>query len=286
MKTRLSITALLGFLFATPAVAQVDSVAICQGKDADFNRYGEYGNTLLHLAAQANACETAARLIAKGFDVNVRNDDGRTPLFLTPTSYFWMKESGRELLITDDTSREHAIQTAELLIAHGADVNARDGQDRTPLMSAARYGSVEISELLIAHGTDVNARDREYRTPLYNAAYNNAVEISELLIAHGADINVRDVEDDAPLHSAASGGAVEVAKLLIAKGADVNALSVFGETPLDSAFKADQLNKKLNKYARDAQQFSSIGKKSNWPSLKPMIDLLRTHGGECNKKCP
>ena len=46
------------------------------------------------------------------------------------------------------------------MIANGADVNARGkGYEKiTPLFYASRYGCKEIAELLIANGADVNAK--------------------------------------------------------------------------------------------------------------------------------
>ncbi|MDB4794710.1 ankyrin repeat domain-containing protein [bacterium] len=60
-------------------------------------------------------------------------------------------------------------------------------------------------ELLIAEGADVNAKGgwREW-TPLHYAALNGNKEIVELLIAKGADMNVTANEEWTPLHTTAS----------------------------------------------------------------------------------
>jgi ankyrin repeat protein len=83
----------------------------------------------------------------------------------------------------------------ELLIAKGADVNARDEDDLSPLHYASQK---EISELLIAEGADVNAMDRHGKTPLYTAAGGHK-EVVELLIANGVDVNVKDEDGETPL---------------------------------------------------------------------------------------
>jgi len=51
-------------------------------------------------------------------------------------------------------------------------------------------GQKEIAELLIAAGADVNAKNDNGWTPLHNAAGNNK-EVVELLIAKGADLNAK-----------------------------------------------------------------------------------------------
>jgi cytohesin len=61
----------------------------------------------------------------------------------------------------------------------GADVNAQDNDIRwTPLHVAAAFGHKEIAELLIAKGADVNAKSKR-GTPLSNAVKSGDKEIVE-----------------------------------------------------------------------------------------------------------
>ena len=57
-------------------------------------------------------------------------------------------------------------KTVELLIANGADVNAKEDGGWTPLHYAAEFGRKEVAELLIANDADVNAKGDEKKTPL------------------------------------------------------------------------------------------------------------------------
>ena len=43
---------------------------------------GKYGNTALHIAAHCGRVEMTKYLLAKGFDVNKRNELSETPLHL------------------------------------------------------------------------------------------------------------------------------------------------------------------------------------------------------------
>ena len=90
----------------------------------------------------------------------------------------------------------------------------------TPLHCAARESHNEIAELLIAKGADVNAKDRQGMTPLHFAAikrHNKEIkEIVELLIAKGADVNAKTDDGGTPLNAAIFAGswADETADLL------------------------------------------------------------------------
>lgn len=70
---------------------------------------------------------------------------------------------------------------AELLITHGADVNAQDKDGMTPLHIAAGMGHIEFVQLLLAKGADAGRKDAEGWTPLYMATKNNRMAVAELL---------------------------------------------------------------------------------------------------------
>jgi ankyrin repeat protein len=103
---------------------------------------------------------------------------------------------------------------------------------KTPLHIAAAEGRVDVAELLVKHGADVNARNNNNSTPLHLAA--NA-GVAELLIRHGAEVNVRDKDGFTPLHWAADKGHLDVARLLLEMGADPNIIDKENKTPLDIA---------------------------------------------------
>jgi len=137
-----------------------------------------------------------------------------------------------------DAAAAGDIDAVKQHIAAGADVN--ENVLSTPLHAAALNGHKEIAELLIAKGADVDAKDALGNTPLYNTISFNAAldgykEIAELLIHNSADVNAQDKNGNTPLHEAATSGLKEVVELLIANGADVNAKKKFGRTPLHGA---------------------------------------------------
>lgn len=68
-----------------------------------------------------------------------------------------------------------------LLSAPGANVNARDDRDSTPLLEAARYGHNDIARVLIAAGADLKAKDKDGKTALMLAVQGNHDEVVRVL---------------------------------------------------------------------------------------------------------
>ena len=140
-------------------------------------------------AALDGNIEAVKQHLASGADVNATDMIGRTPLHYAAGVLYkeWVEGENAEGLVV------RTKEITELLIANGADVNAKDDVlEFTPLHLAAEYGHKEIAESLIAKGADVNAKTNSGRTPLHLAAYHGQTEIVELLIAKGADVNAKD----------------------------------------------------------------------------------------------
>ena len=188
-----------------------------------------------------------------------------------------------------DAAGEGNIEAVKQHLAAGADVNAKDEVESTPLHIAAREGHKEIVELLIAKGADVNAKDKWGGAPLHHAITK---EIAELLITNGADVNAKDHLGWTPLHGACSKGLKTVVELLIAGGADVNAIDddegmtqgmTQGMTPLHQAAAGGHkeivellIVKGADVNAKDWRGGTPL----DWAGNKVTADLLRKHGGK------
>ncbi len=110
------------------------------------------------------------------------------------------------------------------LIEHGANVNARDRDAFTPLHLATQLVQTDVAELLIQNGAELDAKEKSFgKTPLHYVSQFGPESMAGLLMEKGANINVRDNLKLTPLHYAALSGQKGIAKLLIAKGANVKA---------------------------------------------------------------
>lgn len=94
-------------------------------------------------------------------------------------------------IVNGETEHPHNVEAARKVIAQGANVNARD-HGQTPLMRAAQNGHIRVMEVLLEHGADVNAQDDDGRTALMMAAGASDPGMVRLLLDRGARIDIKD----------------------------------------------------------------------------------------------
>src|SRR5207253_4079637 len=98
-------------------------------------------------------------------------------------------------------------RVVRLLLAAGADPNARSPGDETPLHWAASSDDVDVAAALIDGGADVEAPDGSIGTPLENAIGYACWHVARLLVDRGATVTK-------PWHAAALGMLDRLAELL------------------------------------------------------------------------
>jgi uncharacterized protein len=76
-------------------------------------------------------------------------------------------------------------EIADLLLSHGADLNAGEGGN-TPLHGAAVTGQVAMTEWLLEHGAYHSPVDYEGKTPIERARQNGRLDVVHALTSHGA----------------------------------------------------------------------------------------------------
>lgn len=186
-------------------------------------------------------------MIDKGINIEAKNSRGETALASV------VSDTGIHNVLASQASRKEIVKT---LIKNGADVDARDNSNRTPLhqlvdrVSASQYAynlfasenqrelglwletrlslkeiDEEIVKILIDNGADVDAEDNQGRNLLFDVTHP---KIAQILIDNGADVNHivsvngRSKMRQTLLYEKIIGKNVEVAQVLIRNGADVN----------------------------------------------------------------
>lgn len=129
-----------------------------------------------------NDVEGARRLLDKGANPNIQNDDGTTPLL-----YALRLNANSEIV-------EPNYEMVELLLKYDADPNIQNDDGKTPLLYILhRNANYELVELLLEYGADPNIQDDFGTTPLHRVAINRKFEIAKLLLEHGADPDIPNV---------------------------------------------------------------------------------------------
>ena len=117
----------------------------------------------------------------------------------------------------------------------------------TPFYLAALAGDPDVMRLLLANGADPEARLDHGTTPLMAASGLNYsawtsridassyLEAARLLIGLGADIHAINDEGWTALHAATLGGHQPVVEYLLEQGANLNARTKLGQTVLGMA---------------------------------------------------
>jgi len=117
-------------------------------------------------------------LLSSGADPNAQNADGDTPLHLAAASAGPIRNP--------NISNQLPHRIVATLIAHHAQVNARRKDGRTPLMAAAMLAWPGVVETLLAAGADVQARDAEQRLAIDYVSRSQHPEILNALRKAGS----------------------------------------------------------------------------------------------------
>lgn len=176
----------------------------------------EDGYAPVHVAASEGHDEIVSFLLKKGADEDAADDQEETPLC--------------------KAARGGHLPVAKTLLA--ADANVSGGwPGSAALHLAAGEGHCGIVSLLLEKGADKDALDDEDETPMCKAAYGGHLAVVETLVAAGADVNA----GSSPLHLAAREGHGEIVAFLLMKGAEKEAINSNRHTPLIMAVGAGHI---------------------------------------------
>jgi ankyrin repeat protein len=169
---------------------------------------------LLQAADKGNVAVVRG-LLAKGADVHVRDERGRTALMYA--------------------ARNGDAASVQVLLVNGAEANARDWLGWTALMYAAEHGDEATVRVLLAGGAHVNAKSTTGWTALMSAALEGRTAAVQALLSGGAETDVKDQNEQTALILAVRKGYLAVVQALLGGGADVQVKDREGKTALTIA---------------------------------------------------
>ena len=125
------------------------------------------------------------------------------------------------------SARAGHLSQCESLLAIGANVNhVRGVNNHTPLHAASLGGRTPVVELLIDHGADIEAKNRIGSTPLHCAAQEGHLATARLLVTRGARPDAAKRSGAMPIHMAAQHNRHQVLEFLVTEaGVSVDLVS-------------------------------------------------------------
>ncbi|XP_029649365.1 poly [ADP-ribose] polymerase tankyrase-1-like [Octopus sinensis] len=266
-------------------------------------KHPQTDKTALHCAAASpypKRKQVVDILIRKGALVNEKTRES----FLTP------------LHIAADKSHYDVM---DILLKHGAQVNALDSLGQTALHRVAKQGNVQACRLLLSHGVDPTTMSLQGYTAAQLASENvkkilregpsiGVVEVDiqlleaaksgdldlvkKLVTAQPSAVNCRDLDGrhSTPLHFAAGYNRVSVVDFLLQNGADVHAKDKGGLVPLHNAcsYGHYEVTELLIKHGAlvnvaDLWKFTPLHEAAAKGKFE-ICKLLLKHGADLNKK--
>lgn len=179
------------------------------------NDYG--GKSILHISCEKGRMECTGILLDKGANAVMRDEWGMTPLLYC--------------MITQYT------EIAEVILERCPEsIWSRDIYGKTAMHCAVESGNLESVDLLLQHGADVDYANDNGETPLMATCklrvneipQENQIEIVKRLLHNGADVNLKDLGDKRTALQVRSTDSLGTDHLLVTCSVCVGGLLLFG----------------------------------------------------------
>ena len=222
---------------------RVETAALLLDQGANLDLTANYGRTPLGLAASYGCTGTVKVLLDHGSDIEATDNGGNTALMLAAKISDTEKELDLDtgLTLHCGAARSHGTDTVELLLKHGANIEATTQRGETALIMAAARGNnnAAIAALLLEHGANIEATAQYGATALSHSTSakfeTNILALVTVLLNHGAKTEVTDFNKNTPLINAAIQHDADTVALLLKHGANMEAINNDGNTALIEA---------------------------------------------------
>lgn len=192
------------------SISNEDVVSLLLERGAAIEAYDLSGFTPLHNACLFGSDKSCKVLLEHGANVNAK----------TATDRYSYRYFARNI---GNDSPIHFVREKEkmaLLLKYGADINAKNMYNESPLTLACSYSEdYDLVKYLLENGADINNIDEYGYTPLIRAlgAYIPDRDIIMLLLDNGADVNIKTNDNESALEWALRTGFDDVIKVVTEK---------------------------------------------------------------------
>ena len=223
------------------------------------NRVDSRLRSVLHFGATSGDIHLIEMLAEQGLDVNISDNEGRTPLHAAAACgklesvRILLRLGGRKSMTkvagTSGTPLHQAVgqghmDIVSLLLNEGCPINVVNSKGVNVLHIAARYGRIHMIEMLAEQGLDVNIGDDEGQTPLHDAAACGQLESVRTLLRLGGRESMTKVAGrcGTPIHQAVGRGHKDIVSLLLNEGCPINVVDSEGTSVLHIAALCGQIH--------------------------------------------
>ncbi|CAD6197166.1 unnamed protein product [Caenorhabditis auriculariae] len=194
------------------------SVLPGEEKNETLNQQNQRGLTALHCAIRSGDPDAVHYLMNHGALTNISDSHGNTAVHYLSDAY-------NESIFKEILEPSRGQQT---------DLESQNDVGLRPLHIAVKRLKLTLIEMLLEAGADIEARDKNEKTALLHATTMNDVEIIQLLLQRNADSNVEDDVGETPLSMAARNANYPVLGLLLDRSADPRRKNAKGVALIDN----------------------------------------------------
>ncbi|KAH8359865.1 hypothetical protein KR093_009250, partial [Drosophila rubida] len=228
--------------------SKFEKAAIFLADFATLDYLNNCGMTAMHLAAKQNMQRLVKKLLDTGASANIQSSKAnmKAPLHMAVEAnatqvidiFSNYRKDGHTGTPIDFNCKDcngdsplslclalNQLELAPILIAGGADINARNGQELTLLHQCILNGDDEKAIFLLEQGAEINALTGEQKSVLQLAIDYHVPKVVDALCIKGVNLGVFDKKGDSPLWTSLELGHEDVAQILIRHGIDTDCWS-------------------------------------------------------------
>lgn len=256
--------------------------------------YDSEGNVPLHSAVHGGDIKAVELCLKSGAKISTQQHDLSTPVHLACAQgaidivklMFSMQPNEKKISLTcTDVQKMTPLHCAsmfdhpeivEYLVKEGADINALDKEQRSPLLLAASRSGWRTVNALIRAKANINLKDVNHRNVLHLVIMNGGrledfaceVQKSQSQVQLLQLLNEKDNTGCSPLHYASREGHIRSLENLIRLGACINLKNNNNESPLHFAARYGRYN--TVKQLLDSEKGTFIINESDGEGLTPL----------------